>query len=73
MKDCPHCNRRGDGGIWCPHCKKAYDLEEAREILGSLKWKNFTGAESTSPKVEEFWKTGDPAVFAKPGAPDHKG
>jgi hypothetical protein len=28
---------------------------------------------STSPKVEKFFATGDPSVFAKPGALDYEG
>lgn len=28
---------------------------------------------STNPKVEKFWGTGDPSVFAKPGALDYHG
>ena len=73
MKYCSHCERDTEGGIWCSECNKSYDPEETRKVLGSMKFKNFTGAASCSPKVEEFWKTGDPAVFAKPGAPDYRG
>lgn len=73
MKYCSHCERDTEGGIWCSECNKSYDPEETRKVLGSMKFKNFTGAASCSPKVEEFWKTGDPAVFAKPGAPDFRG
>jgi len=73
LKECPHCGRVGDGGIWCPHCGKAYDAEEAKAILGSIKTKGFTGASSVNPNVEKFWATGDPSVFAKPGAPDYQG
>jgi len=51
----------------------AYDVEEARRILNSIKTKGFTGASSVNPKVEKFNATGDPSVFAKPGAPDYQG
>lgn len=30
------------------------------------------GVHSTNPKVEEFWHTGDPSVFAQPGALDYR-
>ena len=73
MKHCPHCEMFGNGGIWCPHCGKAYDVDEARKILNSIKTKGFTGASSVNPKVEKFNATGDPSVFAKPGAPDYQG
>ena len=59
--------------IWCPQCGKSFDPEKTREVLGSVGFKNFTGGSSTSPKVEKFWETGDPSVFAKPGALDHQG
>jgi len=73
MKLCPNCDKEGNGNIWCPHCKLAYDPIEARETLESLKWKGFTGEHSTNPKMEEFAKTGDPSVFAKKGALDYSG
>tara|TARA_B100001750_G_scaffold118765_1_gene94219 strand:+ start:285 stop:509 length:225 start_codon:yes stop_codon:yes gene_type:complete len=72
-KYCPHCEEKTIGGIWCGECSKAYDIDDARKTLGSLKFTNFTGGASTSPKVEKFWETGDPSVFAKPGAPDYQG
>tara|TARA_B100000287_G_scaffold243975_3_gene229401 strand:+ start:4088 stop:4312 length:225 start_codon:yes stop_codon:yes gene_type:complete len=73
LKLCPHCGELGDGGIWCPHCNLAYDLDEARKTLSSIKTKGFTGPGSVNPNVEKFWATGDPSVFAKPGAPDYQG
>lgn len=66
MKTCPHCSLDGDGGIWCPNCKRAYDLDEARSTLSSIKLHSFTGGASLNPKVEQFWQTGDPEVFATP-------
>lgn len=73
MKTCSRCGEDGNGGIWCPHCNRAYDLAEAQATLRSIKWSGFTGSASTNPKVEEFVQTGDPAVFAKPGALDYRG
>ena len=76
----PPCQRWGcqpppghRSGIWCPQCGKSFDPEKTRAVLSSVGFKNFTGVDSTSPKVEEFWQTGDPSVFAKPGALDHQG
>ncbi len=72
MKHCAHCGIDTEGGIWCSVCKRSYDRNETRKVLASMKFKNFTGQASCSPKVEQFWQTGDPAVFAKPGAPDYQ-
>lgn len=46
---------------FCPVCGKA-----DRTTLGKVRLAGFVGVQhSTSPKVEEFWQTGDPSVFAK--------
>ena len=72
MKYCSRCEKDTEGGIWCGECKMAYNIKEARSILRSIKTQGFTGHASTSPKVEQFLQTGDPSVFAKPGALDYK-
>lgn len=68
MNACTNCGtpRTGEHKIWCPTCGLAWDIDEAREVLGSLKVQGFTGRHSLSPKMTEFWATGDPEVFAKP-------
>ena len=63
---CPHC----DGPVparrnFCPHCKKVVG------DLSRIRINGFTGRSSMSPKMQRYWETGDPAVFAKPGAPDY--
>lgn len=68
MRHCPTCDRNTDGGIWCGRCSKAYDPDEAREILTSLTVHSFTGKASLSPAMESFYETGDPTVFDKAGA-----
>jgi len=73
VKHCPTCDKDTEGGIWCGVCGKAYSSTDASRILGGMKFKSFTGASSTSPKVEKFWQTGDPSVFAKKGALDYQG
>ena len=39
----------------------------AHRLLGRPRFIGFLGKQSISPKMEEFWNTGDPEVFAKPG------
>ena len=72
LKYCGVCEEDTDGGIWCGVCSNAYNLEEARATLMSIKTQGFTGGASTSPAMEEFAATGDPSVFAKKGALDYK-
>ncbi len=72
MKYCGVCDADTDGGIWCGVCSRAYDLEEARATLMSIKTQGFTGDASVSPQMEKFIATGDPSVFAKKGALDYK-
>lgn len=70
MASCPRCGEPvQERAVFCPSCGAVVDLEGLRgqRIVG------FVGAQSTNPKVEQFWETGDPSVFAKPGAPDYRG
>lgn len=71
MKHCPCCEKDTEGGIWCGVCGKSYDPAKTREALGSISVNSFMGVESLSPQMEKFQETGDPAVFAKPGALDY--
>lgn len=62
---CPHCAKKLEDPrrVFCPHCKKA---------IVDLKTIRFMGDNTlVNAKHEYFWKTGDPAVYAKPGALDY--
>ncbi len=53
----PHPNR-----TFCPSCGKA-----DRSVLNTIRLPGFVGVvHSTSPKIEQFWETGDPTVFSTP-------
>ena len=48
---------------FCPVCGKL----KQRDVLESIKLPGFVGvAHSTSPKIAEFWASGDPTVFDRP-------
>jgi hypothetical protein len=65
MIKCPTCGARTEERLYfCTTCKhKIRDLRSIRFGRGTY----------TSLKMREFVETGDPAVFAKPGAPDYRG
>lgn len=44
--------------LFC-HCGKLLD----REGLKKVRFTQFLGTQSTNPRMEEFWATGDPDVF----------
>jgi hypothetical protein len=72
---CPKCEFKPDPKsrqtIWCPKCGKSYDPARTRASLSTIVVNGFIGGSSLSPKMEKFHETGDPAVFAKPGALDY--
>lgn len=56
----PEC--RPHQSTFCPDCGRA-----DKKILHSLRLMGPVGVQhSNSPKIEEFWKTGDPSVFDSP-------
>jgi hypothetical protein len=56
--------------LFCENCGAIVD----RNGLGRVRLLGLVGVQhSNSPKIEEFWETGDPAVFASPGAKDYRG
>jgi hypothetical protein len=61
---CPRCESSDPGAtLFCQHCGKLLDraaLEHVR-LMGPVGVQH-----STSPKIEQFWQTGDPAVFGQP-------
>jgi hypothetical protein len=74
-KVCENCGFEPDPKerptIWCPECGKSIDPAETSAALRSISVNGFIGGASLSPKMEKFNETGDPAVFAKPGALDY--
>lgn len=49
--------------VFCPTCGRA---DKAK--LKTVRLPGFVGViHSTSPKIEQFWETGDPSVFSSPG------
>lgn len=49
---------------FCPLCGKA-----DRATLKGVRLMGLVGVmHSNSSKIDEFWNTGDPSVFARPGA-----
>lgn len=66
-KDCPHPNHDdGRRNLFC-ECGKVED----RSALKRVRLMGFHGSQSTSPAMDMFWRTGDPASFSKPGDPDY--
>lgn len=60
--ECPRCSHQNVDirRIFCEECGKQVEPGSLRPeaVLG------FVGvANSTSPKIERFWETGDPSVF----------
>ena len=72
---CPKCEFKPDPEsrptIWCPECGKSFDPARTRAALASISVNSFIGGARLNPKMEKFKETGDPAVFAKPGALDY--
>lgn len=63
QRPCPHCGKNTDSTrVFCEHCKKA---------LIDLKSIKIQGPKGMSRSMDYFYSTGDPAVFAQPGAPDY--
>jgi len=68
---CPRCGHVNAEArrLFCEQCGKALDPDGVR----SVRLAGFVGVlHSTSPKIEKFWSTGDPSVFASPGAKDYR-
>lgn len=68
---CSRCGHANESArrLFCEECGKLLD----RDGLRGVRVPGFVGVlHSTSPKIEEFWRTGDPAVFAAPGAKDYR-
>jgi hypothetical protein len=56
--------------LFCENCGAVLD----RAGLSKVRLMGPVGVQhSNSPKIEEFWETGDPAVFSVPGDPDFVG
>lgn len=49
--------------MFCPDCGAVLDRDDLRKVrlMGPIGVKH-----SNSPKIEEFWKTGNPEVFDRP-------
>jgi hypothetical protein len=61
---CPTCERETpESRNFCVHCK-----HRVRDLRGVIKLGKGT---RNVRSIEKFWETGDPAVFAKPGALDY--
>jgi hypothetical protein len=64
-----HCQRCGfenpSSITFCAHCGWVLD-RPALQAKAQRMQTNFTGPASTSPRIEEFWATGDPAVVYDP-------
>lgn len=68
----PHPDKWRKGST-CDDCQQ-YIAERYLALMnGSPTVIPALGNQSTNPKMEEFWATGDPSVFAKEGAPDYRG
>lgn len=64
---CPHPNHDdGKRTLFC-ECGKVKDQSSLKKV----RLMGFTGGQSTSAAMDMFWRTGDPAVFSKPGDPDY--
>lgn len=63
MKTCGSCGFESDR-VFCKACGKVLDPA----VLKSVRLMGPVGVgHSTSPKIEEFWATGDAEVFSRPG------
>jgi hypothetical protein len=69
---CPRCNHENVEAqrLFCENCGAVVDRSNLRAVrlLGPVGVQH-----SNSPKIEQFWETGDPSVFASPGAKDYVG
>jgi hypothetical protein len=64
--ECSHDD--GQDTIFCALCNK----QRTPGLLRSVNLAGFVGVEnSTSPAIERFWRTGDPAALATPKDPDY--
>lgn len=64
MRTCQRCGTDDDTRrLFCPECGASFSLADLRRVrlMGLVGVEN-----STSPKIEQFWQTGDPAVFETP-------
>lgn len=77
-----YCNECQDCGKvweqWQPFDSEPYDTcpetEEcpnpgagaSKRIVVGVKVQGFIGTASLNPKMEQFWESGDPAVFSRP-------
>jgi len=70
----PHPDQWVEGAT-CDDCQQ-YIAERYLELQTSAPVTHgpvATGRSSLSPKVDKFLATGDPSIFAKPGALDYQG
>jgi hypothetical protein len=61
MRECDRCSTSSDGrNLFCGNCGKAYSRAELQtlRLMGPIGVGN-----SNNPKIEQFWRTGDPTVF----------
>lgn len=63
VDDGPHPDEWRDGAT-CDDCREYQAQRYLRLFTGSPTVIPPLGRESTNPKMEEFWATGDPEVFA---------
>lgn len=64
MKTCSRCNHtETDRSLFCSTCGAVLDMDDLKgvRLMGAI-----GVAHSSSPKIEEFWNTGDPNVFDRP-------
>lgn len=61
---CPRCKHDQDSvPSFCQSCGKVLN----RKTLRSVRPMGFVGVQhSLSPKIDEWWNTGDPEVFDRP-------
>ena len=53
------CSQPATTNLFCPACGKLLE----RGSLRRVRIEGFHGPESTSPRMEAFWNTGDPRCF----------
>lgn len=64
--DCPRCKHPATTGrLFCVKCGKLTDPAGLRSTAGRLLGPVGV-VHSTSPKIAEFWATGDETVFDRP-------
>lgn len=66
---CTRCEHAWESrNLFCPECGAA-----KKDELATVKLAGFVGVQhTTSPAVEQFWQTGDPASLSKPGDIDYR-